>query len=63
MLIKQERVFKDREELDAYVRSTYGDNAEKNKELTLELTQDEMTKFLLSEKTTVFGAKISKKVN
>lgn len=63
MLIKQEKTFESRDDLDAYIRSTHGDNADKNKEITLEMPAEEMQKMLLSEKTTIFGVKIIKKLS
>ena len=60
MQIKLEKTFETRDDLDAHIRSVYGDNADINKEITLEMSEDEMQKMLLSEKTTIFGIKIKK---
>jgi hypothetical protein len=52
--------FDNRADLDAYIKKTFGDDAEVNKSITIELPQEELSKLLLSEKVTVFGVKIKK---
>lgn len=56
-----EKEFKNRTELDDYIRTRFGTDQQKNKEHTLELTADEMTALSLSETDTVFGIVISKR--
>lgn len=51
---------KSRDELDAYVRSQFG-TQNKDKNLEIELTEEEAANFQLSESSTVFEAKV--KVN
>jgi len=60
MLIKQEKIFNSRDDLDAHIRSRYGDDSNKNKDITLEMSTEEMSKLSLSEKNTVYGVKIKK---
>lgn len=55
-----QREFKDRHDLDNWVRGHCGVKAEKNIEHTLELSQEEMTKMSLAESDTVFGVKVKK---
>lgn len=54
------REFKDRHDLNNWVRGHCGVRAEVNKEHTLELSEEEMAKMSLSESDTVFGVKIKK---
>lgn len=49
-----------REELDAYVRSSFGENQEKNKGLTIEAHPDVLKNLALSEDATVYGVRIVK---
>lgn len=60
MIIKAEKTFGSREELDAYIRTTFGDNPEANKDIILEMPQEELTKLSLSDKVNVFGVKVKK---
>ena len=57
MKITHDKQFKDRAELEAFVRTRFGDDVKENKDSEIELTQEEADKFLLSDKTTVFGVK------
>lgn len=52
--------FKDRHELENWVRGHCGTRADKNTEHTLELSPEEMTKLSLGESDTVFGVRIQK---
>lgn len=52
--------FKDRVDLDNWVRGHCGVKAENNTEHGLELSTEEMEKLSLSEKDTVFGVRIQK---
>lgn len=49
-----------REELDAYIRKTFGDDASKNGEITLEILPEAIKELSLGEDVTVFGVKIKK---
>ena len=62
MKISLDRQFETREELDTYVAGTFGENPDKNKALTIEAPQEELTKLMLDDKKTVFGVKVKKKV-
>lgn len=55
-----QKEFKDRHDLDNWVRGHCGVKAENNKEHTLEISAEEMAKLALSENDTVFGVKIKK---
>lgn len=50
--------FKSREELDAFIRSRVGDNAQENIKHEVELTPDEATKLALDTNTNVFGVRV-----
>lgn len=58
--IRVEKTFKDRGELDAYVRSTFGTEQVQNKDITLEIEEDKLKELSLSEDVTVYGVKIKK---
>ena len=62
MTIKIEQDFATRADLDSYVRSTFGENPDNNKAITLELTQMELDKLSLSDKTLVYGVKVKVKL-
>jgi cupin superfamily acireductone dioxygenase involved in methionine salvage len=49
-----------REELDNFVRTNFGEDHEKNREVTLEANSETLQKLNLSEDTTVFGVRITK---
>ena len=55
-----QREFKDRHDLDNWVRGHCGVKADVNKEHTLELSPEEMTKMAVTESDTIFGVKIKK---
>lgn len=59
-LISIQKEFKDRHDLDNWVRGHCGVKAEKNIEHTLELSQEEMTKMNLTESDNIFGVKVKK---
>lgn len=61
MKITIEREFESRKDLDSFVKSRFGENAEANKNITIELDQDSMQRLSLSEKTTINGIKVVKK--
>ncbi len=50
--------FATRDDLDKYVRSTFGENAESNSDVSIEMSADEMATFSLDESTTVYGVKV-----
>mgnify|MGYP001567578237 FL=1 len=60
MKINIDKTFNGREELDAYVRNNFGEDSKANKDITLEMSQDEMAKHSLSESSVIYGAKIKK---
>ena len=60
MKIIIDKEFVTREDLDQYVRTTFGDNPENNKEISLEMNQESLTKLQLSDKTTIYGVKVKK---
>lgn len=59
MKIIVEKQFDTRADLDQYIRTTFGDNAENNKEVSLEIDKDTQSKLQLSEDTTVHGVRIT----
>jgi len=50
--------FKERAELDNYIRTTYGENPDNNKDISIEETEEELTKLMLDENKTVWGIKV-----
>ena len=60
MKITINKQFNSREELDNFIRNTYGEDSIKNKDLTLEMENEDLKKFSLSEKTNIFGVKVKK---
>lgn len=60
MRIVVEQDFKNRDELDTFVRSRFGDNSEVNKNIVLEIEEENMTALSLSESTTVHGVRVQK---
>lgn len=61
MKITTTKEFKSRDELDSYIRINFGEDAAKNKDVILELSDKELTDLSLSESTTVLGTRIKKK--
>jgi uncharacterized protein YuzE len=59
MKIIIEKQFDTRADLDHYITTTFGENAERNKEVSLEIDADTQTKLQLDEETTVRGVKIT----
>jgi len=53
--------FKDRAELDNFIRVTYGEDPVRNSDITIEEGAKELTRLLLSEERTVYGIKVRKK--
>jgi len=53
--------FKDRAELDNFIRVTYGEDPARNSDITIEEGAKELTRLLLSEDRTVYGVKVRKK--
>lgn len=60
MKIINNKQFESRNELDIFIRNTYGTDSIRNKELTMEIDEEELQKLFLSEKVTVYGVKIKK---
>ena len=60
MKILVDKEFDTRQDLDQYIRTTFGDNAETNKEVSLEMDQDTLQKLQLSDKSTIYGVKVRK---
>ncbi len=52
------REFRDRTDLDEFVRSRLGSDAQKNSDHVIEASAEELTKLGLSESTTVFGVRV-----
>lgn len=63
MKIQISKTFKEREDLDSFVRNNFGEDSNKNKEIVLELSEKELTDLSLSEETSVYGVKIRKENN
>lgn len=62
MNIQVTKTFANREELDSFVKSRFGDDASKNIEVSLVMSAEEMSKLALDESTTVHGARVSAEV-
>ena len=58
MRILIEKTFEDRETLENYIRTSFGEDPEKNREITIELPQATMDSFLLDETTTIYGVRV-----
>ena len=58
MKIFIEKEFETRSDLDNYIKTTFGDNAEVNKGVTLETDADTLQKLKLDESTSVHGVKV-----
>lgn len=59
MKISVNKTFANRGELDAYVRSTFGEDAQANAGVAIEIAPEEMTALALDESTTVYGVKVA----
>lgn len=55
--ISVNRSFASREDLDNYVKNTFGADVENNRDITIEATKEVLEKLSLSESTTVYGVK------
>ena len=62
MKIKLNKTFSSREELDNFVRTSFGEDPIENKDIVLELSPEELASLSLSESSKVYGAKIKKEV-
>lgn len=58
MKIVIDKEFETRADLDQYVRVTFGDNTEANKDVSMEMDIATMQKLQLSESTKVHGVKV-----
>lgn len=58
MKIVVEKELASRAELDAYIRTTFGDDMNANKSIALEIPEEQLTILALSADTTVFGVKV-----
>ena len=58
MKIIVDKNFETREELDTYVRTTFGENVEANSVVRLEVDAETRTKLQLSEDVTVHGVRV-----
>lgn len=59
MKIVIDKQFDTRADLDQYIRTTFGDNAESNKEVSLEIDAETQGKLQLSEESTIHGITIT----
>lgn len=55
-----DKEFETREELDQYIRITLGDNPALNKDVSLEMNQETLTRLSLSDKALIHGVKVKK---
>lgn len=58
MKITVNKEFASRKELENYVRVTFGENEEKNKEISLDVSAEEAEKMLVDDSTLIHGVKI-----
>lgn len=58
MKITHDIQFEKRSDLDSFVRNNFGDDHAKNRDVVIEISSDEGAALSLSEKTSVYGAKI-----
>ncbi len=63
MDIRINKTFASRDELDSYVKSRFGDDPNKNIDVVMELSTDEMKKLSLDESTTVHGVRVAEASN
>ena len=56
--IKINKSFANREALDSYIKTSFGENAEKNREIIFEAPEEELMRLSLSENVTVHGVRI-----
>lgn len=63
MRITLEKIFETRDQFDAYVKNTFGDNAEKNRDLGLVIEAEKavLDQLQLSEDVTVHGVRVALK--
>ncbi len=59
MKIIIDKQFDTRADLDQYIRTTFGENPENNKQISLEIDAETQVKLQLSEDTTVHGVTIT----
>jgi len=57
MKISIDREFSNREELDSFIRSRFGENQEENIKHEIEVTSEEAQKLSLDNSTKVFGVR------
>lgn len=62
MKISIQKMFENREELDSFIRTTFGEDISKNKDIVIETDKKTLQKLSLSEATTVYGVKIKEAV-
>lgn len=59
MKISINKIFDTRDDLDKYVRSTFGEDPTANADVSLELSADEMSSLALDETTLVHGVRVT----